>query len=194
MEALSARRARLSRSHPPAALADAAYLLDYSAALVALEMLDDFALDGGLWQSAWGGMCGEWPGLSLDEFNTVHSRLAERGLIDEDWRHSRFGDESIFTMVSARGRAILDRAEAADAEHHGKLTLEDLWTHDVLLVEGPLPRDRWRQIAEAPSKGGYPTDFETSAARLLGRLYVERREDGTYASLRPPMVEPEAFS
>ena len=64
----------------------------------------------------------------------------------------------------------------------------------MLIAEGPLPRDRWRQIAEDPSKGGYTTDFETSAARLLGRLCVERREDGTYAFLRPPMVEPEAFS
>jgi hypothetical protein len=171
---------------------DTTFLLEYDHARHALEMLHDFAIDGGLWQSAWYGMCAEWPGLSSDEFDEVYRAVSERKLIDEDWRESRGGyDESIFTTVNVRALAALDRAEAASAGHHGRLTMEDIWTHDVLIAEGPLTRDRWRQIAEDPSKGGFTTDFETSVARLLGRLYVEAREDGTYAAIRPQVLKPE---
>ncbi len=169
---------------------DASYVAHDYWAWVALADLRDYALNGGLWEDAWHGLLENYSGYSLDTVDKAIGELTRRGLVDRRWRQAG-PMEDLFYSPTPRGLAALERAEAASAEEHGELTIEDLWAHDVLVVEGPLPRDRWRQIADDPSKGGYTTDFEASAARLLGRLCVELREDGTYASIRPPMVMPE---
>jgi hypothetical protein len=128
-------------------------------------------------------------------------------------------DHADYWELSPRGRAALAAVEPEIAKEDrarrqlGPLTIADLWAHDVLVDKGSLSwkewaaearphllraqEEAWIESGKAIRHGNYcpppwDTVFAKSVFKLIKRGFVARRKDGTYASLRPMILKPEA--
>jgi hypothetical protein len=203
------------------AAADAAYLMDRPDAWAALEALKTNAAE--VPDATWAEMLG----ITEKVLDWITDDLYDLDLMDFDLREG-----TCFYFITDRGREALEAAvkaeEAAALEtaaeqrrkrRFGWLTIEDVWTHDVLLEAGPLTWEDWesrarpvlydRRVEELVKRGECftrdedgkladfvppsddPAYFVKSAHKLQKRGHVERRKDGTYASVRPHPLQPE---
>ena len=192
---------------------DAAFLMANLDLRDALEVLAHRGKDGELEHRQWQRMLGLTEnGLEMVTDELFAHRLADvydSGDLFERWSW----------VLTDRGRAALDAVAPEIAKEDrlrrllGPLTITDLWTHDALIVRGQLSWMAWAAEArphlyyaqeEAWQKSGkhigedgnyryppYDTAFAKAAFKLLKRGIVERRQDGTYAAIRPQILKPE---
>ena len=192
---------------------DAAFLMANRLHMDALEVLAHRGKDGELEHNRWQRMLG----LREYEMDALTDDLHARKLAYDDDTGDRW--ERWTWTLTDRGRAALTAVEPEIAKedrlrrHLGPLTYADLWAHDALHVCGPLSwmawaaearphlhhaqQQAWLKSGKAIGADGnyhwppYDTAFAKAAFKLLKRGFVERRQDGTYAAIRPPILKPE---
>ena len=192
---------------------DAAFLMANLDLRDALEVLAHRGKNGELVHRQWQRMLG----LTENELEMVTDELFAHKLVCDYDSGGLF--ERWSWVLTDRGRAALDAVASEIAKedrlrrHLGPLTITDLWTHDALIVRGQLSWMAWAAEArphlyyaqaEAWQKSGkhigedgnyryppYDTAFAKAAFKLLKRGIVERRQDGTYAAIRPQILKPE---
>jgi DNA-binding MarR family transcriptional regulator len=190
---------------------DAAFLMANLHLRDALEVLAHRGKDGELEQTRWRRM------LRISEYgieDTIDA-LSDGGLI-APCDHE---EHAWYWEITPRGRAALAAVEPEITKedrarrHLGPLTYADLWAHDCLIDKGPLAwtawaaeaephlyrakEQAWQKSGKAIRHGNYcppprGTAFAKSVFKLIKRGFVARRKDGTYASLRPMILKPEA--
>src|SRR5215217_5114603 len=191
---------------------DAAFLMANLDLRGALETLAHRGKDGELEHSRWQRMLG----LTENEMELVTDELFAHKLVRDYDSGDRF--ERWSWVLTDRGRAAVNAVASEIAKedrlrrHLGPLKITDLWAHDSLLVRGPQKWTEWAGDTKphlydelcrewVRSGKGFPdgnyrapqddTAFAKAAFKLLKRGFVERRQDGIYAAIRPQILKPE---